>query len=52
MALIGVGKDNRYGHPTKEALDRLAATGDVLVRRTDQDGAVELLSDGRGWWLR
>ncbi|MFI0609012.1 MAG: ComEC/Rec2 family competence protein [Anaerolineae bacterium] len=52
VALIGVGKDNRYGHPTKEALDRLAASGDVLVRRTDQDGAVELLSDGRGWWLR
>ena len=52
VALIGVGKDNRYGHPTQEALDRLAASGDVIVRRTDRDGAVELLSDGQGWWLR
>ena len=52
VALIGVGRDNRYGHPTQEALERLAAAGGVIVRRTDRDGAVELLSDGQGWWLR
>lgn len=52
VALIGVGRDNRYGHPAPATLDRLATLGEVLLRRTDQDGAVELLSDGKGWWLR
>jgi competence protein ComEC len=51
VALIGVGRDNRYGHPAPATLDRLATQGEVLLRRTDQDGAVELLSDGKGWWL-
>lgn len=49
-ALIGVGRDNRYGHPAPEALERLAAAGVSQVWRTDHDGRVELVSDGRSWW--
>jgi competence protein ComEC len=39
IALIGVGANNRYGHPTQEILDMLADVG-CEVLRTDQDGTV------------
>ncbi|RDW19252.1 DNA internalization-related competence protein ComEC/Rec2 [Oceanobacillus arenosus] len=39
-ALISVGENNTYGHPTQEVLDSLAAVGS-LVLRTDTDGAVQ-----------
>ncbi len=35
--VISVGKNNRYGHPNKEALDNLK---DSKIYRTDQDGSV------------
>jgi len=44
-AVIEVGAKNTYGHPTKEALDNLAAAN-VKVFRTDLDGLVEFTSDG------
>ncbi len=44
VALIGVGK-NRYGHPTREALDRLALIG-ARVLRADRDGTVTLRITG------
>ncbi|WJX99710.1 ComEC/Rec2 family competence protein [Curtobacterium sp. 458] len=37
VALIGVGADNSYGHPTRRTLDMLAATG-AAVFRTDVHG--------------
>ena len=42
-ALISVGAQNRYGHPTPETL---AALGRVPTYRTDRDGTVELAVDG------
>jgi len=45
VALISVGADNRYGHPHKEVLDRLLASGADIVR-TDTEGTVRLVSDG------
>ena len=36
-SVISVGKNNRYGHPNKEALDNLKGSN---VYRTDQDGSV------------
>ena len=49
MAVISVGK-NSYGHPTQEVLSKLAEMG-IKILRTDLDGEVELVSDGRNWWL-
>ncbi len=49
VALIGVGADNDYGHPTDELLDILHSAGTV-VTRTDQDGLV-LLSPQPGGGL-
>lgn len=39
FAVISVGKNNFYGHPTEQLLKRLEAYG-VKVFRTDQDGAI------------
>lgn len=45
LAVISVGKKNRYGHPTRLILDRLLRYG-VTIYRTDRDGDVTLTSDG------
>lgn len=45
IALIGVGKDNRYGHPTKEILEMLESI-DCMVLRSDDDGGVKLEAKG------
>ena len=45
IAVIGVGK-NSYGHPTQEVLNRLANSG-ITTLRTDRDGDVKILSDGK-----
>jgi competence protein ComEC len=44
IAIILVGKDNRFGHPTGEVLQRLAG---FKVYRTDENGTVEIVSDGK-----
>ncbi len=49
-AVISSGKNNSYGHPTKEALERLGGVG-AKVMRTDSLGTVELLSDGQDYKL-
>jgi competence protein ComEC len=41
VALVGVGRRNRFGHPAPEVLERLAAAG-VRVFRTDRDGDLAL----------
>ena len=42
MAIISVGAKNRFGHPTKEVLDRLKARG-IEIKRTDKEGDIILL---------
>ncbi|PRW64152.1 ComEC/Rec2 family competence protein [Actinopolyspora mortivallis] len=42
LALVSVGSDNDYGHPSSTVLDTLRATG-ALVRRTDRSGTVAVL---------
>ena len=45
-AVISVGADNDYGHPTPEALGRLHDAG-VTVLRTDESGTIVCTSDGK-----
>ncbi|MFH0830916.1 MAG: MBL fold metallo-hydrolase [Parcubacteria group bacterium] len=42
QAAISVGANNRYGHPTKETIERLQAAG-YQIKRTDQDGPLTFL---------
>ena len=44
LALISVGKKNRYSHPHKELLDRLEKRS-IAYLRTDESGAIRLI----GW---
>jgi competence protein ComEC len=46
VAVICVGAGNRYGHPHRETLDKLAAAK-VKVYRTDLNGTVVVTTDGR-----
>jgi competence protein ComEC len=47
VAVIGVGVDNDYGHPSPRALDLLARDGVHSVLRTDEEGDVSVgLVDG------
>jgi competence protein ComEC len=46
IAVISVGRDNDYGHPTPSTLAALAAVPNLSVFRTDLDGRVVLESDG------
>lgn len=45
-AVISVGEDNSYGHPTQEALSRLR-DAEVKVFRTDLQGDIIAVSDGQ-----
>ena len=45
LALISSGADNPYGHPSPELLERLALAG-VRILRTDQNGAIHVVTDG------
>lgn len=39
LSIISAGKNNSYGHPTDETLNRLSKIGSV-IKRTDEDGDV------------
>ncbi|MBI5045990.1 MAG: MBL fold metallo-hydrolase [Candidatus Niyogibacteria bacterium] len=45
-AVIQVGKNNKYGHPHQEILNRLQAAG-IGILRTDTDGRIIFRSDGK-----
>jgi competence protein ComEC len=45
-AIISVGKENEYGHPTKEIIDRLISEK-ISVYRTDEVGTIVATSDGK-----
>ena len=45
LALISVGKDNYYGHPAPETLERLAGTE---LHRTDLEGTVTVNVSRKG----
>lgn len=51
IAVISVGGKNSYSHPHQEVLDMLENYG-IRIFRTDRDGNVEVISDGKSWWLK
>lgn len=48
-AVISCGRNNLYGHPSAETLERLENTVERIYR-TDQDGAVILTLSPKGGW--
>ncbi len=48
-AVISAGKDNDYGHPHQETLDKLEG---IQIYRTDRDGTLVFASDGEIITLR
>ena len=44
-AVISCGKDNQYGHPDKDVMDKLESM-DIQVYRTDKQGTIIAVSDG------
>lgn len=45
IVVISCGKGNNYGHPSKEALNRIKKLTDKIYR-TDESGTVKIVSDG------
>ena len=52
IAVVSVGADNDYGHPTPSTLATLERFPNVDVYRTDEDGRVVVESDGRRMSVR
>ncbi len=50
-AVISVGKENDYGHPTQTVLNRFNGIG-TAIYRTDEDGTIEIRSDGTNYEIR
>jgi len=45
LAIIQVGAENHFGHPTEATLDRLRDIGSQILR-TDLNGTIEVITDG------
>ena len=50
-AIISDGADNKYGHPSQDALDRLRKLN-VKLYRTDLEGEITIISDGSGYEIK
>lgn len=48
VAVISVGAKNRYGHPSNEVISLLKESS-VRILRTDEEGDVEVTTDGETW---
>jgi competence protein ComEC len=50
LALISVGPNDPFGHPSPDVLERLAAHS-VRTLRTDREGSVSVITDGARIWV-
>lgn len=48
IAVISVGRENKYGHPHQEVLDTLTKYG-IRILRTDENGDIKIISDGKNY---
>lgn len=48
LAVISVGAKNRYGHPSASTL-KLFEGGKIPIKRTDRDGTIEIVTDGKAF---
>lgn len=48
MAIVSVGGNNTYGHPSQE-VQTMLADEQVKLLRTDEAGDIEIISDGKEW---
>ena len=51
LSLISAGYDNLYRHPHSSVLARLAGAGSQVLRN-DQEGLIQVFSDGRRYEVR
>lgn len=51
IALISVGEKNKYGHPSAQSLS-LLKSNKVKFFRTDHNGFIEIVSDGKSYLLK
>jgi competence protein ComEC len=52
VAVISVGADNTFGHPSLEVVESLIdKLGEDNVYRTDEDGTIEFITDGERLWV-
>ncbi|HYY58435.1 MAG TPA: ComEC/Rec2 family competence protein [Pyrinomonadaceae bacterium] len=51
VAIISTGANNRYGHPSQDALNRLKAAG-AKVYRTDLQGEITIITKGEGYEIK
>jgi competence protein ComEC len=51
-ALISAGVGNDYGHPHQVTLDHLHAIPGLRLHRTDLEGSIEVVTDGRSYQVR
>ncbi|HON57195.1 MAG TPA: MBL fold metallo-hydrolase, partial [bacterium] len=47
FTVISVGQNNRYNHPSQTVLNRYKEFSDMKLFRTDQQGTIEMLTDGK-----
>ncbi|HEX8844991.1 MAG TPA: ComEC/Rec2 family competence protein [Pyrinomonadaceae bacterium] len=51
VAIISDGANNRYGHPSQEALDRIRKLN-IKLYRTDLEGEITIVTRGSGYEVR
>lgn len=49
VAVVSAGRDNRFGHPAPDAVERLRARTELYV--TADDGTVRFITDGERLWV-
>jgi competence protein ComEC len=53
VAVISVGEENPFGHPSAEIIDRLEQRlGAENIFRTDEQETIEFITDGERLWVR